>query len=126
MNARCAFSSCHSASGKRAGLVLEGETSDLHMLLVDKKPCEAPNLKLVDASGGDAALVNSWVWQKLVAPADAGGDVTANAAWGAPGSCGQSATGTYGQRMPASNPAGLAKESLDKVRAWICAGAPGR
>jgi hypothetical protein len=126
MNGGCAFSSCHSMSAKKGNLVLDGTMANLNLLLVGKVACEAPNLVLVDGSGGDAALTKSWIWQKLVAPADSSGTLTPNAAWGMPGNCGQSGGSGYGIRMPAVNTADLlSPPKLAAVKSWICAGAKG-
>jgi hypothetical protein len=60
-----------------------------------------PVVPLVASGGGDTALQNSWLWLKLVAPADASGVLTENAAWGTPGvSCNQMGGQPYGVRMP--------------------------
>ena len=66
----CGFSSCHMPPTGKASLVLKGAT-DLHATLVGKASCEAPTIPIVDGSGCDAALQNSWLWQKLTAPASA-------------------------------------------------------
>jgi hypothetical protein len=126
MNGGCAFSSCHNMSAKKANLILDGSMPDLNALLVGKPTCEAPSLVLVDGSGGDAALAKSWIWQKLAAPADSSGNLTANAAWGMAGNCGQSSGAGYGQRMPLVGSADtLAPAKLNAVKSWICAGAKG-
>jgi hypothetical protein len=123
----CAFSSCHDLGPKKANLILDGTMVDLNALLVGKAACEVPTLKLVDGSGGDAALANSWLWQKLSAPADStDGQIKPNAAWGtAMTGCSQSSGQTFGVRMPASgNAETLPDDKLKAVRDWICAGAP--
>jgi hypothetical protein len=100
----CAFGSCHDANSKKAGLVLTATPLDLKMQIVGKTACEVPSLKLVDSSGGEAALTKSWLWQKLVAPADSSGGVTAKAEWGtAADGCGQDGQ-VFGARMPAPAP----------------------
>lgn len=119
----CAFSSCHTEKLKKANLVLDLSVPDLKALLVDKVSCEAPALKLVDSSGGDAGLNKSWLWLKLAAPADPSGILTPNPAWGTPGSCGQMSGQEYGVRMPYGSEWEPAKRAA--VKAWICAGAPG-
>ena len=83
----CGFMSCHIGSGK-AALVLAGST-DLNKLLVDVASCEVPTMPLIDSRGGDAALNNSWLWQKLTAPVNIDGVLRTDAAWGMPGNCGQ-------------------------------------
>lgn len=123
---RCAFSSCHSSGQKKAGLALEDPTLNLHDVLADKPACEAPNLKLVDSSGGAAGLANSWLWLKLTAPADAStAELEPDSAWGEAGSCDQRGS-DYGTRMPQMGSAEtLDQAKLAAVRDWICAGAPG-
>jgi hypothetical protein len=122
----CGSSSCHGGRGK-ANLVLVG-TADLNMALVGKMSCQAPSLPLVAAGGGDPALTGSWLWQKLVAPADSSGVIASNAAWGMPNMmCNQSpGMQPYGIRMPWSNTdLALSEARLAPIRNWICAGAPG-
>jgi hypothetical protein len=108
-------------------LNLDVGTADLHAILVDKPSCEVPTLKVVDSSGGDAALANSWLWQKLTAPTDASGDITAQPAWGMGGaSCGQDSGQPFGVRMPKGAGTDVIQASkLNPIRDWICAGAPG-
>jgi hypothetical protein len=124
MNGPCAFSSCHAANVKKANLILDTVTMDLKAALVDKPSCEAPTYKLVDSSGGDAALQKSWLWQKLTAPDDTSGLITTKPEWGMPGSCGQMGV-NFGVRMPYGSPDLWAPEKLATIRNWICAGAPG-
>ena len=95
-------------------------------LLVDKASCESPNLKLVDASGGDQGLAHSWLWQKLTAPADSSGKLETKADWGtAAGGCNQESGMGFGLRMPLSGSADqLTDTKLKAIRNWICAGAP--
>jgi hypothetical protein len=129
MNGPCAFSSCHDSSAKKAKLVLDGSmVKDLHTLLTDKPACESSTLKLVDSSGGDKALTNSWLWQKLTAPAGAGdGILVTKPEWGAPAAtCGQASGQAFGVRMPFSGDATLLMPTskLLAIRDWICAGAP--
>jgi hypothetical protein len=122
--ASCATStSCH--KNAKAMLMLAGVTN-LNMTMVGKASCEAPNVPLVDARGGDAALANSWLWIKLVAP-DTGGGIALNPAWGTPGPCGIMMPGTAGSRMPMGQfgDAYVGDEQLAAIRNWICAGAPG-
>jgi hypothetical protein len=120
----CGFGSCHVGTGK-AKLVLNGAT-DLRTLLVDKPSCEVPAMPLID---GEAALNNSWLWQKLTAMVDGSttGTIVANPAWGMSGSCGQMGNQPFGVRMPATNTDMMidppAKAAT--IKAWICAGAPG-
>jgi hypothetical protein len=119
----CGFSSCHISPGQ-AKLHLLGIT-DLHAALVGKPSCEAPSIPLIDGSGGDAALKNSWLWQKLTAAAAANdGSLTAQTSWPPPVQCGQPSG--YGARMPQSNTADmLDAANWAKIRDWICGGAPG-
>lgn len=119
----CGFSSCHSSRTKAAGLTLL-EAKDLRTLLVDKTACEAPELPLVDGSGGKAALARSWLWLKLTSDVDAQGALPDNASWGMAKSCGQSPDQPYGVLMPLESGM-LEEERLDAIRSWICAGAPG-
>jgi len=125
MNGGCAFSSCHGMSAKKANLILDGTMTNLNALLVGKASCEAPSLSLVDGSGGDAALAKSWLWQKLAAPIDTSGNLTANPAWGMSGNCGQSGGTGYGVRMPLGQTDLLAAPKLNAIKSWICAGAKG-
>jgi hypothetical protein len=122
-NLPCAFGSCHNASKKVAGLelVFGGSLTDL----VGKASCQAPNLKLVEAGGGDAALKNSWLYLKLAAPVDGSANLIADPSWGtANPACGQT-SGDFGVRMPFSAGAdGIGPEKLAVIKEWICAGAP--
>jgi len=122
----CAFSSCHDTSAKKAKLILDGSAGkDLHALMVDKASCESAMLKLVDSRGGDAALANSWLWQKLTAPAVMDGTLTTEPTWGTPTNCGQMANQPFGVRMPFSGDATtLDAAKLATIGSWICAGAP--
>jgi hypothetical protein len=124
--APCAFSSCHTPSQKKAKLVLDFAVTDLRTALVDVPSCEAANLKLVDPSGGDPALTNSWLWQKLTAPVESGSDtLVPNPAWGASMSCGQTSGMGYGVRMPYGGAGEIDASRVTPVLNWICAGAPG-
>lgn len=124
-NGTCAFMSCHNGSAKKAGLQLDATVTDLNAALVGKPACEAPSIALVDGSSGDAALAKSWLWQKLVAPADSSGEITPDATWGTPGACGQMSGTGYGVRMPLrGDDSKLDDAKLAPVKAWICAGAP--
>jgi len=117
----CAFSSCHTDKIKKAQLVLDTTVTDLRATLVGKAACEAPNLKLVDATGGDAGLAKSWLWIKLAATGEM---IPPDPSWGTPGSCGQMGAMDYGVRMPYGG--GMWEDTkLAAVKAWICAGAPG-
>ena len=121
----CGFSACHGGASAKAELSLAMQ-SNLSTLMVDVPSCEAPNVPLVKSGGGQAALDNSWLWIKLVAPADATGALEPNAAWGTGMNCGQAANQPFGIRMPWSNTEMKLEESrLATVRNWICAGAPG-
>lgn len=118
----CAFGSCHNASKKAAQLSLVVGTNLAE--LVGKPSCESPNLKLVEAGGGDAALAKSWLYQKLAAPVDGSAALVPDPAWGTPGQCGQ--MGDFGMRMPLAGGAeGVGEAKLNAMKEWICAGAPG-
>lgn len=123
----CAFSSCHNTTQKKAMLNLDVGTMDLKAILVDKPSCEVPALMLVKSGGGDAALTNSWLWQKLTAPDGPSGELTAQPAWGMGGaSCGQDSGQPFGVRMPKGTvDMTISASKLDPIKAWICAGAPG-
>jgi hypothetical protein len=119
---------CHAGTGQ-AKLVLLGAT-DLKATLVGKASCEAPALLLVDPQGGNAALANSWLWQKLTAPAMSTDALIVQAAWGTSAVCPTNGfdngmTSGFGDRMPYGSLDTLAAEPLAKIRNWICAGAPG-
>lgn len=119
----CAFSSCHNASKKVAGLDLSYgvNISDL----VGKQSCEASALKLVEPGGGNGALEKSWLYLKLAAPVDGSSALVADPSWGMPNNtCGQTG-GDFGMRMPISGGSdGIGAEKLAIIREWICAGAP--
>ena len=122
--ASCAAStSCHQMGSPKAMLALGGVT-DLKTALVGKMSCEAPNVPLADGKGGDAALANSWLWIKLVAPLDGNGNIPFKPEWGTPGTtCGVPTPGTGGIRMPFG--VDPSPEQVNTLRNWICAGAPG-
>jgi hypothetical protein len=123
----CAFSSCHDMGAKKAKLVLDLTAgTDLHDLTVDKPSCESPNLKIVDSSGGEKGLANSWLWQKLIAPSAPDGVLATKPEWGTPANCGQASNQPFGVRMPFSGSDALLSPAakLTAVRDWICAGAP--
>ena len=82
-------------------------------------------MPLVDASGGDSALANSYLWQKLVGTIDASGAITGDASWGEGGACGQTPDQPYGVLMPLGTTEPISEERLAPIRNWICAGAPG-
>jgi hypothetical protein len=122
----CGFMSCHVGTGK-AKLVLMGST-DLKTLLVNVPSCEAPTVPLIDGSGNETALNNSWIWQKLTAMTDGTGTgkLVSNPAWGMNGACGQAGDQPFGMRMPATmTDMMLDVSKLTPLKAWICAGAPG-
>ena len=124
----CGVSLCHGGMGQ-AKLVLFGAT-DLKASLVSKPACEAPALLLVDPQGGDAALANSWLWQKLTAPAMMTDALIVQPAWGTAAVCPTNGllggmTSGFGDRMPYGSLNTLDEASLAKIRNWICAGAPG-
>jgi hypothetical protein len=122
----CAFSSCHDSNQKKAMLNLDVGTMDLHATLVDKPSCEVPTLKLIASGGGDAALANSWLYQKLTAATGSSGEIVAQPAWGMGGaSCGQDSGQPFGVRMPKSSTDILTSTRLNPLKDWICAGAPG-
>jgi hypothetical protein len=120
-----ASSSCHRGNGK-AMLVLNTMT-DLHAGLVGKNSCLVPSIPLVDGRGGDAALRNSWLWLKLTHPLNASGTLVPEAAWGAPAGCDSLEPNSFGYRMPwiMSQDMYGPPTTLNAVRNWICAGAPG-
>jgi hypothetical protein len=122
----CGFGSCHAGTNGKAMLVLNN-VMDLRTLLVGKMSCQVPTMPLVDGAGGQAALTNSWLWQKLTAPSDSSGVIMGNmASWGAGVNCGQMGGQPYGLRMPWTNTdMPLEEARLAAVRNWICAGAPG-
>jgi hypothetical protein len=117
----CSFSSCHDSSAKKAKLIFDYTSTDLHALLVDKPACEAATYSLVASGGGDASLAKSWIWQKLSSAADGSGNLIVKPEWGTPTSCGQS--DGFGVRMPMSGDR-LDDTKLGAIKAWICAGAP--
>lgn len=118
----CGFPSCHDGDrGKRANLGIP-MGSDLNMLLVDKASCEVPTMPLVKSGGGDEALANSWIWQKVAAPDDASFNLIAKPEWGTPSeTCGNLGFGT---RMPMGG-LDLSETRVAAIRNWICAGAAG-
>jgi hypothetical protein len=119
----CTFSSCHNTPSGKAMLVLQGQT-DLTTLR-GKASCEAPTVPLIGMGGGDAALQNSWLYLKLVSPADPSTSaLIANQAWGSGGLCGVRPNEPFGERMPMSAGMVLDSARLTPVRKWICAGAP--
>jgi hypothetical protein len=124
-NPGCSFTSCHNANVKKANLILTAEPVNLRTQLVGKMACEVPALALVATTGGDAALANSWLWQKLTAPVDGSGDLLPKPEWGAgmTGCSQMSGSAVFGARMPYGGM--LSMEKLSAVRDWICAGAPG-
>jgi len=115
--------SCHQGTGK-AMLSLK-DKPDLRTLLVDKKSCGSPTVPLIDSRGDAAALANSWVWIKLTFPVNSSNDVVAMPSWGTPGNCEQQTVGSFGLRMPFGFGNGMTWSDANKVRDWICAGAPG-
>jgi hypothetical protein len=124
----CGIGLCHGGMGQ-AKLVLSG-AMDLKATLVGKAACEAPTLLLVDPQGGDAALANSWLWQKLTAPAVMTDALIVQPAWGTAAVCPTNGllggmTSGFGDRMPYGSLNTLDEPSLAKIRNWICAGAPG-
>jgi hypothetical protein len=124
----CSFGSCHDAASKKAGLsLLASMPLDLKTQVVGKPACEVPSLMLVAAGGGNAALANSWLWLKLVAPCDSSGVITPKPEWGTAAlTCSQDSGQTFGVRMPRSfTDMLLGEEKLLAVRDWICGGAPG-
>jgi hypothetical protein len=123
VGASCGFGSCHGSAG--LGKLMLGVT-DLSTLR-GKPSCEAPAVPIVAPNGGDAALKNSWLWIKLVAPADPMGGLTPDPAWGTGGvaACGELLGKPFGSRMPFMRGADmpLDERRLGMVRRWICAGA---
>jgi hypothetical protein len=124
----CGLSVCHAGAGQ-AKLVLFGVT-DLKATLVDKASCEAAPMPLVSSHGGNAALMSSWLWQKLTAPAMSTDALIVQSPWGTAGVCptmgfGKTQTSGFGDRMPYGSLATLEQAPLASIRNWICAGAPG-
>ena len=124
----CGLSICHAGTGQ-AKLVLLGVT-DLKATMVDKPSCEAPTMPLVSSKGGNAALANSWLWQKLTAPAMSTDALITQSTWGTPAACptanfGMMQTSGFGDRMPYGSLATLEPAPLGAIRNWICSGAPG-
>jgi hypothetical protein len=118
----CAFGSCHNTGKKAAQLALPFG-GNLAEITVGKPSCEVPAMPLVDASGGDAALKNSWLYHKLAGPVDGSANLIAEPSWGEPGSCGQMSG--FGVRMPVSAGSdGVGEAKLAIIKEWICAGAP--
>jgi hypothetical protein len=127
VDGKCSFDgTCHDGPNRSAGLDLF-EAPDLNALLVDQAACETSVVPLVASGGSDTALQNSWLWLKLVAPADASGMIDTNPAWGAPNpACNQQSGQPFGVRMPQGTTTGYTSEMrLGAIRNWICAGAPG-
>lgn len=121
--ASCGLSTaCHQGATGKAMLSFK-DKPDMRMLMVGKMSCVAPTIPLVDGRGGEAALNNSWLYLKLIAPLDSASNLMANTAFGTPGSCGQITVGSFGQRMPQGE-TGMWKDT-GKIRDWICGGAPG-
>jgi hypothetical protein len=121
--APCAFGPCHNTNKMIAKLAFAPGGS-LVDAVVNKPACEAPNLKLVDPSGGDKALANSYLYLKLAAPVDGSANLVPDPAWGSPMNCGQPMD--FGARMPVgSGEMGVGDEKLAIMKEWICAGAPG-
>jgi hypothetical protein len=122
----CSFGSCHTPDQHKANLVLLG-APDMRTLLVNKASCQAPILPLVKEGCGDDALLNSWLWIKLVAPADASGVLATDPVWGTPGEpCDKPGGQPFGIRMPWGSGNMVTSEArLAPIRNWICAGAPG-
>lgn len=124
----CAGLSCHVPPKGQGDLVLN-MVADLHTL-VGKQSCEAASLKLVSGTMGDQGLQESWLWQKMVAPANPStGALIPNAAWG-PGNApcgGITPDAPFGVRMPKAGDTTmyLNEARLGPIRRWICAGAPG-
>jgi hypothetical protein len=119
----CAGGSCHDGSngGTKAGLAFM-MTSNLNELLVDKPSCQVPSIPLVASGGDQAALLNSWIWQKITAPVNADSDLIAKPEWGeAVLTCNQDG-GPFGARMPRIG-VDLSENRTAAVRNWICAGA---
>ena len=119
-----ASTSCHQGMHGKAMLTLLGQT-DLKTLLVGKMSCEVPTIPLVDAAGNAAGLSHSWLWIKLTHPSSSSMELVPDPTWGMAGNCGQQTPGSFGFHMPWGLPASSMWPDLNKVRDWICAGAPG-
>jgi hypothetical protein len=123
----CGSTSCHGGRGK-ANLVLVGAV-DLNMTLVGKTSCQAPNVPLVAAGGGEAALNNRLAVAQARGAGRPVGHARIECEWGAAQlTCNQLAPAMqpFGTRMPMSNSDMLLSEArLAPIRNWICAGAPG-
>lgn len=125
---RCGICHRQSQAPRSAGLQLAGTASsdrlDDLLMFVDKPSCQT-TMPVVDRSGGDAALANSWLWWK-VAGASEGMDLVAQPDWMSTGdNCQQlDPAKPFGTLMPqgASEPT---ESVAAAVRNWICAGAPG-
>ncbi len=122
----CGFGSCHTPGRNAAQLTLLDQM-DLKATLVDIASCQAPGIPLVKSGCGNAALAGSWLWLKLVAPADSSGVMVSDPVWGTPvATCDQMSGQPFGIRMPYSGTDMITSEArLGPIRNWICAGAPG-
>jgi len=129
LTSRCGVCHRESQAPSSAGLQLTGPMSmdraeDLLSLVV-RSACEI-DMPVVDQSGGDAGLANSWLYWKVAGPAGTGAMIEARPEWmaGSESCVGLDTPGTFGLLMPlgATEPV---ESVLTAVRNWICAGAPG-
>ena len=90
--------------------------------MVDKPSCMNTTMPLVKSGGGDMALDSSWLWQKLVAPADDSFNIIAKPEWGMPVMTCQQTSG-FGTAMPMTGGIALSDMRMAAIRNWICAGA---
>lgn len=112
----CAFSSCHSSTAK--AMLDVSVMPDFATTLVNVPACETPDLMRVKP--GDPLA--SWLWIKLVGPADAEGNITYPAT---PQNCSGAPPGTLGILMPWSpgSPTSLLPAQLFQICTWIQDGA---
>lgn len=115
----CAFTACHNSTAK-ATLNLTA-MPDITPALVNVPACEAQGM--VRVKPGDP--LNSWLWIKLVGPADASGNITHTAT---PQNCSGATPGTLGVLMPwgaTSAETMLPPDRLFQICSWITDGALG-
>jgi hypothetical protein len=127
MGGTCNFMSCHVGPNGKAKLTLAG-VADLNAALVGHASCQA-TIPLVAPGGGDAALQNSYLWQKLTAAVDPSDwALKPQTAWGPGGVTGcdiMMPAQLFGVLMPRGETKPLGESKLGPIRRWICGGAPG-
>lgn len=96
----CAISGCHDAATAQSGLRLTSGNS--FSQIVNVNSVRVPSLKRVATGGGDTAVSSSFLINKMENTQGSVGDAT-------------------GQVMPTSGK--LSQDKIDKVKAWIRAGA---